>query len=225
MLGPGAMLVVEVDRYADSSPSGRRERRQARYRPLRGVPRAPGALPATAPIRSAASSRSSISAAPSTCSMASPDAQEAVFRAPDEQLSAVGALPVHGPRLRRGHPVRRAARDRAPAGEVPVERAAPEQDEGLRAGDRAERSRTTSRTGATRETKEFHDTFKELVLRTSTHCLMGRRVPPQADPRVRRALPRSRRRDLARRPSSTPTPRTRPSRSATTRARVSRGCS
>jgi sterol 14-demethylase len=104
--------------------------------------------------------------------MVGPRAHEAVFRAPDHQLSTAAAyqymVPVFGAGIQYGAPLEierqqvkmlsnalRAAKmkgyARVIAGEV--------EDRVARWGDEGE--------------KDFYEEFKELVLRTSTHCLMG----------------------------------------------------
>ena len=128
--------------------------------------------------------------------MVGPEAHEAVYRAPDDQLSAVRALQVHGPGVRRGHPVRRAASDRAPAGEVPDPRAAPGEDEGLCARDRARGGgvdRELGRRGRARLLRRVQGARAAHVDALPD----GLRVPRQAHRGVRRAVPRSRAGDLA----------------------------
>ncbi len=104
--------------------------------------------------------------------IAGPDVQEAVFRAPDEVLSASAPypnmVPVFGEGIPYGAPLESERQQvrflsdalrpkkmksyaQVIAGEV-EDYIADWGDEGV---------------------KEFHDTYKDLVLRTSTHCLMG----------------------------------------------------
>jgi sterol 14-demethylase len=104
--------------------------------------------------------------------MVGPEAQEAVFRAPDEQLSAADAyrymVPVFGEGIQFGAPLEierqqvkmqsSALRPEKMKGYARV--IAQEVEEWVRGwGDEGE--------------KDFHEEFKQLVLRTSTHCLMG----------------------------------------------------
>ena len=101
-----------------------------------------------------------------------PEAHEAVFRAPDDQLSAAEPyrymVPVFGEGIQYGAPLEierqqvkfltqalRADKMRGYAGVIARE----VEDWIADWGDEGER--------------DFHDEFKELVLRTSTHCLMG----------------------------------------------------
>jgi sterol 14-demethylase len=104
--------------------------------------------------------------------MVGPEAQEAVFRASDEQLSAADSykymVPVFGEGIQFGAPLEierqqvkmqsNALRPEKMKGYARV--VAAEVDEWIRGwGERGE--------------KDFHEEFKQLVLRTSTHCLMG----------------------------------------------------
>ncbi len=104
--------------------------------------------------------------------IASPDAQEAVFRAPDEVLSAAEPykymIPVFGEGIQYGAPLE-------------IER---QQVRFLSDALRPARMKTYAQVIAQEVedyiadwgdegVKEFHDTYKDLVLRTSTHCLMG----------------------------------------------------
>jgi sterol 14-demethylase len=104
--------------------------------------------------------------------MSSADAQEAVYRATDDQLSASAPyqymVPVFGEGIQYGAPVdieRQQVRFMSDAltpkrMKTYAQVIAQEVEEYIADwGDEGE--------------KEFHDTFKELVLRTSTHCLMG----------------------------------------------------
>lgn len=104
--------------------------------------------------------------------MASADAQEAVYRATDDQVSAAEPykymVPVFGEGIQYGAPVdieRQQVRFMSDAlrpkrMKTYAQVIAQEVEEYIAGwGDEGE--------------KEFHDTFKELVLRTSTHCLMG----------------------------------------------------
>lgn len=104
--------------------------------------------------------------------MVGPDAHEAVYRAPDDQLSAAEPykymVPVFGEGIQYGAP-------------LPIER---QQVKFLTHALRPERMRGYAQVisqevedyiadwGDEGE-RDFHDEFKELVLRTSTHCLMG----------------------------------------------------
>jgi sterol 14-demethylase len=90
--------------------------------------------------------------------MVGPEAQEAVYRAPDEQLSAADSyqymVPIFGKGIQYGAPLeieRQQGYARMIAKEV--------EDWIAGWGDEGER--------------DFYEEFKELVLRTSTHCLMG----------------------------------------------------
>ncbi|MEZ4355219.1 MAG: cytochrome P450 [Myxococcota bacterium] len=104
--------------------------------------------------------------------IASPDAQEAVYRAPDAVLSASAPyqylVPVFGEGIQYGAPLEierqqvkifsNALRPAKMKGYAQV--IAQEVEEFIADwGDEGE--------------KDFHDTYKDLVLRTSTHCLMG----------------------------------------------------
>ncbi len=104
--------------------------------------------------------------------MASADAQEAVYRATDEQVSAAAPyqymVPVFGEGIQYGAPleierqqVRFMSDSLRPKRMKTYAQVIAQEVEDYIAdwGDEGER--------------EFHDTFKELVLRTSTHCLMG----------------------------------------------------
>ena len=104
--------------------------------------------------------------------LASADAQEAVYRASDEQLSASAPyaymVPVFGEGIQYGAPLE-------------IER---QQVKFMSDALRPKRMKTYAQViaqeveeyiedwGDSGE-KEIHDTFKDLVLRTSTHCLMG----------------------------------------------------
>ncbi|MFK7898566.1 MAG: cytochrome P450 [Myxococcota bacterium] len=104
--------------------------------------------------------------------MASADAQEAVYRAGDDQVSAAAPyqymVPVFGEGIQYGAPLE-------------IER---QQVRFMSDALRPKRMKTYAQViaqeveeyiadwGDSGE-REFHDTFKELVLRTSTHCLMG----------------------------------------------------
>ena len=104
--------------------------------------------------------------------VASPDAQEAIYRATEDQVSASAPyqymVPVFGEGIQYGAPLE-------------IER---QQVRFMSDALRPKRMKTYAQVIA-REveeavadwgdtgTKEIHDTFKELVLRTSTHCLMG----------------------------------------------------
>ena len=103
---------------------------------------------------------------------ASPDVQEAIYRAGDDEVSAAAPyqymVPVFGEGIQYGAPLE-------------IER---QQVRFMSDALRPKRMKTYAQVIA-REVedyiadwgdageKEFHDTFKELVLRTSTHCLMG----------------------------------------------------
>ena len=104
--------------------------------------------------------------------LSSADAQEAVYRASDDQVSAAAPyqymVPVFGQGIQYGAPVE-------------TER---QQVRFMSDGLRPKRMKTYAQVIAEEVEdyisdwgdegeKEFHDTFKELVLRTSTHCLMG----------------------------------------------------
>jgi sterol 14-demethylase len=104
--------------------------------------------------------------------MVGPDAHEAVFRAPDEQLSAAEPykymVPVFGEGIQYGAP-------------LPIER---QQVKFLSNALRPDKMRGYAQVIAKEVEdfvadwgdageKDFYDEFKELVLRTSTHCLMG----------------------------------------------------
>ena len=104
--------------------------------------------------------------------MVGPDAQEAVFRAPDEQLSPSEPyhymVPVFGQGIQYGAPFE-------------IERQQVKMQSNALRLDRMkgyaqviarEVEDWISRWDAEGE-KDFYDEFKELVLRTSTHCLMG----------------------------------------------------
>lgn len=104
--------------------------------------------------------------------MASADAQEAVYRASEDQVSASASyqymVPVFGEGIQYGAPLE-------------IER---QQVRFMSDALRPKRMKTYAQVVAQEVeeyiadwgdegVKEFHDTFKELVLRTSTHCLMG----------------------------------------------------
>lgn len=104
--------------------------------------------------------------------MASADAQEAVYRATDQQVSAAAPyqymVPVFGEGIQYGAP-------------LDIER---QQVRFMSDSLRPKRMKTYAQMIAQEVEdyisdwgdageREFHDTFKELVLRTSTHCLMG----------------------------------------------------
>ena len=104
--------------------------------------------------------------------LASADAQEAVYRATDDQVSAAAPyqymVPVFGEGIQYGAPLE-------------IER---QQVRFMSDALRPKRMKTYAQVIAQEVEdyiadwgdegeKEFHDTFKELVLRTSTHCLMG----------------------------------------------------
>lgn len=104
--------------------------------------------------------------------VASPDAQEAVFRAPDEQLSTAAAyqymVPVFGEGIQYGAPleverqqVKFLSNSLRPDKMKAYAQVIAQEAEDFIAdwGDEGE--------------KDFYETFKDLVLRTSTHCLMG----------------------------------------------------
>ncbi len=104
--------------------------------------------------------------------VASADIQEAIFRAPDEQLSTSAPyqymVPVFGEGIQYGAPleierqqVKFLSNALRPAKMKAYAQAIAEEVEAFIAdwGEEGE--------------KEFHDTFKALVLRTSTRCLMG----------------------------------------------------
>src|SRR5262245_20238764 len=101
-----------------------------------------------------------------------PEALEAVFRAPDEQLSAAEAyqymVPIFGEGIQFGSP-------------LPIEREQvkmqatalrPERMKGYAHIIAGEVERWIERWGEAGEL-DIHHEFKELVLRTSTHCLLG----------------------------------------------------
>ena len=104
--------------------------------------------------------------------LASPDAQEAVYRASEDQVSASAPyqymVPVFGEGIQYGAPLE-------------IER---QQVRFMSDALKPKRMKTYAQMIAQEVEdyiadwgdegiKEFHDTFKELVLRTSTHCLMG----------------------------------------------------
>jgi len=104
--------------------------------------------------------------------MVGPDAHEAVFRAPDDQLSAAEPykymVPVFGEGIQYGAP-------------LAIER---QQVKFLTNALRPDKMKSYARVIAQEVEdwiagwgdegeKDFYDEFKELVLRTSTHCLMG----------------------------------------------------
>ncbi len=104
--------------------------------------------------------------------MVGPDAHEAVFRAPDDQLSAAEPykymVPVFGEGIQYGAP-------------LPIERQQvkflsnslrPDKMKGYAQVIAHEVEAFVADWGDEGE-KDFYDEFKELVLRTSTHCLMG----------------------------------------------------
>ena len=104
--------------------------------------------------------------------MASADAQEVVYRAPDDRVSAAAPyqymVPVFGEGIQYGAPLE-------------IER---QQVRFMSDALRPKRMKTYAQVVAQEVedyiadwgdegAKEIHDTYKELVLRTSTHCLMG----------------------------------------------------
>lgn len=104
--------------------------------------------------------------------MVGPDAHEAVYRAPDEQLSAAEPykymVPVFGEGIQYGAP-------------LPIERQQvkflasalrPDKMKGYAQVIAAEVEEFVAEWGDEGE-RDFYEEFKELVLRTSTHCLMG----------------------------------------------------
>jgi sterol 14-demethylase len=104
--------------------------------------------------------------------IASPDAQEAVFRAPDAQLSTSAPyqymVPVFGEGIQYGAPleierqqVKFLSNALRPAAMKAYSQVIADEVEDY-----------ISDWGESGEL-DFHDTFKDLVLRTSTHCLMG----------------------------------------------------
>ena len=100
-------------------------------------------------------------------------AHEAVFRAPDDQLSTADAyqymVPVFGEGIQYGAPLdleRQQVRFQANA-------LKPEKMRGYAQVVAAEVERFVTDWEPEGE-RDFYETFKELVLRTSTHCLMGR---------------------------------------------------
>jgi sterol 14-demethylase len=101
-----------------------------------------------------------------------PEAQEAVFRAPDEQLSAADSyrymVPVFGEGIQYGAPLE------VERQQVKMQSNAlrPEKMKGYARVIAKEVEDRIAGWGDAGE-KEFHEEFKQLVLRTSTHCLMG----------------------------------------------------
>jgi sterol 14-demethylase len=104
--------------------------------------------------------------------MVGPDAHEAVYRAPDDQLSAAEPykymVPVFGEGIQYGAP-------------LPIERQQvkflthalrPDKMKGYARVIAHEVEQWIAGWGDAGE-RDFYDEFKELVLRTSTHCLMG----------------------------------------------------
>jgi sterol 14-demethylase len=104
--------------------------------------------------------------------MVGPEAQEAVFRAPDEQLSAADSyrymVPVFGEGIQFGAPLEIERQ------QVKMQSNAlrPEKMRGYARVIAKEVEAWVAGWGDAGE-KEFHEEFKQLVLRTSTHCLMG----------------------------------------------------
>ncbi len=105
--------------------------------------------------------------------LASADAQEAVYRAPDDRVSASAPyqymVPVFGEGIQYGAPLE-------------VER---QQVRFMSDALRPKRMKTYAQVVAQEVedfiadwgdegVRDFHDTFKDMVLRTSTHCLMGK---------------------------------------------------
>ena len=128
--------------------------------------------------------------------MVGPDAHEAVYRAPDEQLSAAEPykymVPVFGEGIQYGAPL---AIERQQV-KFLTHALRPDKMKGYARVIAQEVEAWIASWGDEGE-RDFYDEFKELVLRTSTHCLMGSRVPRKAHRGVRRAVPRSRAGDLA----------------------------
>lgn len=105
--------------------------------------------------------------------MVGPDAQEAVFRASDEQLSTADSyqymVPVFGEGIQYGAPLeieRQQVKMQANA-------LRPEKMKGYARMIAQEVEDWIADWGDEGE-KDFYEEFKQLVLRTSTHCLMGR---------------------------------------------------
>ena len=104
--------------------------------------------------------------------MVGPEAQEAVFRAPDEQLSAADSyrymVPVFGEGIQFGAPLEIERQ------QVKMQSNAlrPEKMKGYARAIAAEVEEWIRGWGERGE-KDFYEEFKQLVLRTSTHCLMG----------------------------------------------------
>jgi len=104
--------------------------------------------------------------------MSGPEAQEAVFRAPDEQLSTADSyqymVPVFGEGIQYGAPL---AIERQ---QVKMQSNAlrPEKMRGYARMIAKEVEDWIAAWGDEGE-KDFYEEFKQLVLRTSTHCLMG----------------------------------------------------
>jgi sterol 14-demethylase len=105
--------------------------------------------------------------------MAGPEAQEAVFRAPDEQLSTADSyqymVPVFGEGIQYGAPL---AIERQQV-KMQANALRPEKMKGYARMIAQEVVDWIADWGDEGE-KDFYEEFKQLVLRTSTHCLMGR---------------------------------------------------
>ena len=105
--------------------------------------------------------------------MVGPDAQEAVFRASDEQLSAADSyrymVPVFGEGIQFGAPL---ALERQQV-KMQANALRPEKMKGYARVVAKEVEDWIAGWGDEGE-KDFYEEFKQLVLRTSTHCLMGR---------------------------------------------------
>jgi sterol 14-demethylase len=104
--------------------------------------------------------------------MVGPDAHEAVFRAPDEQLSAAAPyqymVPVFGEGIQYGAPLE-VERQQVKMLSNALRPARMKGYAQVIAGEVEDRVAGWGDAGE----KDFHDEFKELVLRTSTHALMG----------------------------------------------------